>query len=58
MWELVTLLRRCDHEVHMVKTTRPGRIVYEDAHQIGADPQRCTFQELASQQVVVLRTRC
>jgi hypothetical protein len=56
MWDLVTLLRLCDRDVQMVKATFPGRIAYEDEHQIAADPQRCTFRELSCQQVVVLRS--
>jgi hypothetical protein len=56
MWHLTTLLRLCDREVLMVKSTAPGRVVYEDEHQIAADPQRCTFRDVTRQQLVLLRS--
>ena len=56
MWDLVTLVRLCNREVHIVKATAPGRVVYEDEHQVAADVQRCTFREMSGQQVVVLRS--
>ena len=43
-WQLVNLLRRYDMPVEMVKTVRPGRVVYEDEMQVAAVPWRTTPQ--------------
>ena len=56
VWDFVTLLRLCDREVHVIKTAYPGRIVYEDEHQIAADARGQTFREASRQQRVLLRS--
>jgi hypothetical protein len=38
IWELVHLLRRYEHQVDLIRTDRPGYIVYEDGLQVGAIP--------------------
>jgi hypothetical protein len=37
-WELVSLLRYQDLAISLVKTERPGYIIYEDEFQVGAIP--------------------
>lgn len=41
-WQLVTILRRHDLPIEMIKTDKPGRIVYEDNLQVAAIPWRDT----------------
>ncbi|SMR72063.1 hypothetical protein SAMN04488030_1409 [Aliiroseovarius halocynthiae] len=38
MWQLKTLLGEWDYPVEVLKTRRPGRIIYEDNVQVVADP--------------------
>jgi hypothetical protein len=40
MRQLVTILERNDVDVKMFRTDRPGYVIYEDAHQIVAEPFR------------------
>ncbi len=42
MRELVAILEAHDIRVEMIQTDRPGYIVYEDAHQISAEPFKDT----------------
>ena len=42
IWELVHLLREYGVAVRTVRTRRPGRIVYSDRMQVGAEPHRDT----------------
>lgn len=42
IWELVHLLRDYGVPVRTVRTRRPGRIVYSDRMQVGAEPHRDT----------------
>jgi hypothetical protein len=42
-WKLADLLKEVGIEVEIVKTTRPGYILYEDDHQVAAMPFRDTF---------------
>jgi hypothetical protein len=43
VWELSGVLRRCEVEVDLIRTQRPGYIVYQDSTQIAAIPFRDTF---------------
>jgi hypothetical protein len=43
VWELSRLLRRCEMEVEMIRTVRPGYIIYHDCFQVAAIPFRDTF---------------
>lgn len=38
MWELVWIVERHDVAISLVTTRRPGVIVYEDEHQVAAEP--------------------
>jgi hypothetical protein len=40
MWDLVWILRDEGVSVEMLRTLQPGEIVYSDAHQIAAIPER------------------
>ncbi len=42
-WFLIEILKRYDHDVRMIKSNKPGYIIYEDDHQVGAVPFRDTF---------------
>ena len=44
VWELSRVLRRCEVEVDLIRTRRPGYIVYQDCIQIAAIPFRDTFK--------------
>ena len=46
VWELVGILREGAYFVRQVTCTRPGKIVYEDEHQVGAIPFRETRSRL------------
>lgn len=37
-WKLAGVLRELDHEVRLLKTSRPGYVLYEDDYQVGAIP--------------------
>jgi hypothetical protein len=41
-WQLVNLLKRHEMPIEMIKTDRPGRVVYEDEMQIAAVPWSVT----------------
>lgn len=43
-WELVLALRRHSLEVDMLRTRRPGYVIYEDELQVGAIPFRDTLR--------------
>ncbi len=34
MWEIVSLLKECGVPVRLLRSTNPGKVVYEDEHQI------------------------
>jgi len=38
MWELHTLLGKYGVHVNVIRTTRPGYVIYEDEHQVTAYP--------------------
>jgi hypothetical protein len=40
IWEIVAILREENVFARLITTTRPGRIVYADVHQIAAIPTR------------------
>jgi hypothetical protein len=40
IWDLVAFLREHAFHVELIKARRPGRICYEDAHQVAATPFR------------------
>jgi hypothetical protein len=40
IWELVEFLKDCGYHVELIKTQRPGRVCYEDEHQVAATPFR------------------
>ena len=40
IWELVWILREAGFVAEMQKTTRPGRVVYEDAYQVAVVTRR------------------
>ena len=42
VWELTLVLRELGEQPRMIKTRRPGSIVYEDLHQVAAIPFRET----------------
>jgi hypothetical protein len=43
LWDLAQLLRAHGYLVELLKTDRPGRLVYEDELQVAAIPFRDTF---------------
>ncbi|MHC4452784.1 MAG: Clp protease N-terminal domain-containing protein [Planctomycetota bacterium] len=43
-WELVSILRRNGECVRLIKTRRPGYVLYEDSFQVAATPFRDTFR--------------
>jgi hypothetical protein len=43
IWDLVAILKENCVEVELVKTSRPGYIVYEDRYQVAAIPFKDTF---------------
>ncbi len=42
-WNLAGVLKELDYEVRILKTARPGYVLYEDDDQVGAIPFRDTF---------------
>ena len=44
VWELTELLGDQGRRVEMIRTSRPGALVYEDTYQVAAIPFRDTFQ--------------
>ncbi len=38
MHAMVSILKDCGHHIEMIKTRNPGYVVYEDDHQIVAEP--------------------
>ena len=40
IWDLVAFLEEHGYHVELIKTRRPGRICYEDHHQVAATPYR------------------
>ena len=42
-WNLAGVLSELDYEVRILKTARPGYVLYEDDYQVGAIPFRDTF---------------
>lgn len=43
-WGLAAVLRELDHDVQILKTSRPGYVLYEDDFQVGAVPFQDTFR--------------
>jgi hypothetical protein len=44
MWNFVSILKRHGEPVRMVKTKRPGKVIYSDQHQIVAETPRRAFR--------------